>query len=271
MASYDDAHFPLSPRRSGWGRLLFAALLAFVVGVALAGWAVLRHGELIPGWSLLPQRSAPAAAPADAQLAAHAAALEARLARLDLAAQAAAANAGRAEALLTALAARRAIERGRPLGPLEDQLRLHFGASQPGAVTLLAGVARSPVTITSLVAALPALAPEAGVPTGPSGWARVRADLSSLFTIRHEPGDMASPATRLERARTALYRGDVEIAIGEVRKLPAGTAQRGWIANAQRYMQAEAALDQLDVSALTLPATPAPVLPAPAPTSTPPA
>jgi hypothetical protein len=260
MSGFDDTHFPLPPRRTGWGRLLFAAVLAFVVGGAAAGWTILNHGATFAGWSLTPPH-APTATVAVAPVEAHLAMLEARLARLDLEAQAAATNAGRAEALLTALAARRALERGRPLGPLEEQLRLHFGASQPGALAVLLGATRSPVTISSLASALANLAPDASVPAGPAGWARVKADLSSLFAIRHEPGDMASPATRLERARVALYRGDLDSAIGEVRLMPGNPAQRSWIAMAQHYAQAEAALDQLDVSALAQPVAP-PAVPA---------
>ena len=103
MSGFDDTHFPLPPRRTGWGRLLFAAVLAFVVGGAAAGWTILHHGATFAGWSLTPPHSATAPA-AVAPVEAHLATLEARLARLDLEAQAAASNAGRAEALLTALA-----------------------------------------------------------------------------------------------------------------------------------------------------------------------
>ena len=62
------------------------------------------------------------------------AAAEQRLARLDLQAQAAAGNAARAEGLLIAFAARRALERGEELGFLADQLRLRFGDNWPNAV-----------------------------------------------------------------------------------------------------------------------------------------
>lgn len=264
MASFDEAHFPLPPlppRRRGCGAIMLAVLLAFVVGGGAAGWVMLRHPELVrPLATSARPAPVPTTSPAEAQVAT----LEARLARLNLEAQAAAANAGRAEALLSALAARRAIERGRPLGPIEEQLRLHFGASQPGALAVVAGAGRNPVTISTLAASLAGLVPDTSAPTGPSGWARVRADLSNLFTIRHEPGDLATPGTRVERARSSLYRGDVEAAISEVRKLPPAPSSRNWIASAQRYAQVQAALDQLDVSALAQPAPASPALPAPA-------
>ncbi|MGC7532570.1 hypothetical protein ACPWML_26485, partial [Pandoraea pneumonica] len=60
-------------------------------------------------------------------LAAQLSALEARTASIDSTTAAAAAQAGRAEAMMVAFAARRAIDRGVTLGYLEVQLRERFG------------------------------------------------------------------------------------------------------------------------------------------------
>jgi hypothetical protein len=77
-------------------------------------------------------------------------ALEQRLAEINQQANAAAGQATRAEALLVAFAARRAIERGQPLGILENQLRVRFGATQPGAVDRVIAAAAHPNTLGSL-------------------------------------------------------------------------------------------------------------------------
>ena len=59
--------------------------------------------------------------------------LEDRLSRINVQAQAASGNAARAEGLLIAFAARRALDRGSPLGYIDPQLRLRFGDAQPKA------------------------------------------------------------------------------------------------------------------------------------------
>lgn len=87
------------------------------------------------------------------------AAMEQRLARLDLQAQAASGNAARAEGLLIAFATRRSMERGAPLGYLADQLRLRFGDARPNAVRTIIEASRDPVTLDQLMARLEGLSP----------------------------------------------------------------------------------------------------------------
>ncbi|MBS0253997.1 MAG: hypothetical protein JSS36_02000 [Proteobacteria bacterium] len=252
MAGYpEDLIAPAPPPRRG-SRLLLGALLGLVLGGGAVGWVALRHGDWLGRVVATPPAAAPVASPPPAD--ARVAALEARLARLELQASAAAANAGRAEALLTAAAARRAIERGQPLGYLEDQLRQRFGTALPGAVQVVIATSHNPVTLTSLNTALAGLAPVVSTPAGPTGWDRVRAEFSNLFTIRHDRGDSAAPSARLDRARLNLAQGQVDRAIGEVQQLPGNSAAQGWIAAARRYAQVELALDQLETNALTEPA-----------------
>src|SRR3546814_16914803 len=84
--------------------------------------------------------------------------------RSTLQAASASGNATRAEGLLIAFAARRALDRGLSLGYLEAQLRLRFGDDQPTAVKTIIDTARAPITLDQLRRELHALAPQ---PFGP--------------------------------------------------------------------------------------------------------
>src|SRR5690606_6690672 len=85
--------------------------------------------------------------------------MEQRLARLDLQSQAVSGNAARAEGLLIAFAARRAVERGEHLGWLEDQIELRFGAADPAAVQAIIAASQEPVTTERLIARLDEVGP----------------------------------------------------------------------------------------------------------------
>jgi len=182
------------------------------------------------------------------------AAMEQRLARLDLQSQAAAGNAGRAEGLLITFAARRAIERGGELGVLGDQLRLRFGDAQPNAVRTVIAASRNPVTLDQLIARLDGLAPElAAAPPdeGALGW--LSRELSELFVVRHEDSPSPEPRRRLERARLFLESGRADAAVAEVRNLPNAAGARDWIADATRYAKAQEALEVLELAAILEP------------------
>lgn len=178
-------------------------------------------------------------------------AMEQRLTQLDLQAQAASGNAARAEGLLIAFAARRAVERGASLGYLGDQLKVRFGDAQPNAVKAILAEAAHPVTVDTLKARLDGLAPrlvneiEDGV-----SWAWFTRQLNELFIVRSEETPSPAPESRLARARRQLDAGQVETAVAEVRKLPGAAAARQWIADAERYAAAERALDQLETAAV---------------------
>src|SRR3546814_12596719 len=80
--------------------------------------------------------------------------------RSTLQAASASGNATRAEGLLIAFAARRALDRGLSLGYLEAQLRLRFGDDQPNAVKTIIDTARDPITLEQLRSKLDPMAPQ---------------------------------------------------------------------------------------------------------------
>ena len=252
--------------------VLGTSLLAFIGGAALIGWLIYDDRLPIDAGFGRPAVTAPAPKPsplagalptpaASPSLAAAAggmdtriAALEQRIARLDLQAAATEGNTARAEALLVALATRRAIERGAPLGYLETQLKLRFGDAQANAVTTLIDNAQRPVTIDQLSSDLEALAPTLlGTPANEGGWARFTREFSSLFVIRRGDAPSAQPDARLDRARLMLRSGQVETALAEVQRLPGASAAGNWANAARRYAASQKALDLIETSALLEP------------------
>jgi hypothetical protein len=182
------------------------------------------------------------------------AAMEQRLARLDLQAQAAAGNAARAEGLLIAFAARRAIERGAPLGYLSEQLQLRFADALPNAVEAVTAAGEDPVTIDQLLARLEGLAPAlAQEPAGEGVLPRIGRELSQLFVIRTEDTPSPRPQSRLQRARLFLESGRVDAAIGEVSNMPNAAPAQAWIADAERYHRALRGLELLETTAILEP------------------
>lgn len=179
------------------------------------------------------------------------AAMEQRLSKLDLQLQAASGNAARTEGLLVAFAARRAIERGAPLGYLADQLQLRFGDGHPKAVSTVIDFSHNPVTLDQLTARLDGLAPDlvkAPPHEGALSW--LGRELSDLFVIRRESTPSPEPERRLDRARLFLESGRVEPAVAEVQHLPNAQQAAGWIADAQRYDDVRQALDLLETTAI---------------------
>jgi hypothetical protein len=179
------------------------------------------------------------------------AAMEQRLAKLDLQLQAASGNAARTEGLLVAFAARRTIERGEPLGYLADQLKLRFGDGHPNAVRTVIDFSRNPVTLDQLSARLEGLAPQlvkAPPHEGAISW--LGREFSNLFVIRRESTPSPEPERRLDRARLFLESGRIDPAIAEVQHLPNAQQAAGWIADAHRYDQVHQALDLLETTAI---------------------
>lgn len=181
------------------------------------------------------------------------AAAEQRIARIELRAEAASGNAARAEGLLVAFAARRALEKGAELGFLADQLRLRFGDALPNAVDTVIAASRDPVTKDQLIARLDRLSQHLVNPTDQSGFERFREELSQLFVIRRETAPSPQPARRLERARLFIESGRVESAIAEVRNLPGAENAADWIRDAKRYAAAQKALGLIETSAVLEP------------------
>lgn len=265
---------PAAPRGGTSLRTVFgAATLAFLGGAALVGYLVwngqIRLDQSVPTLmgspspviSALPS---PSTAPSPTQAAQAAqdaiihgavdqrvAALEQRLARLDLQAAAAEGNTARAEGLLIAYAARRAVERGAPLGYLADQLKLRFGAAQPMAVETVITAAAKPVTLDRLAGQLDTMATSlTSAPANEGGWDRFKREVSGLFVVRRDSTPSSKPEDRLERARLMLRTGQVDAAADEVGRMPGKTGAAEWIAAARSYAAAERALDLIETTAL---------------------
>lgn len=262
---------PARRGRSRLGLIGFLLLLAFVIGVAITLWAFPRLEHL---WSPRPvlsvadqarlppvvtgTRQPAALRPADAAaqelLDLRVAQLEERLTRINIEAQAASGNAARAEGLLVAFAARRALDSGAPLGYIEGQLRLRFGMAQPRAVATIINASREPVTLVDLEAGLADLAPRLSIdPPGTSWWTTFKRETSNLVTIRKSTTPSPQPERALQRARRLLESGRVEAAMAEVERLPGRALADRWLQMARRYREARRALDLIETAAILEP------------------
>lgn len=279
-----------TPQRSGMRTRTIAALVAGCVLAGAAGmaWLGWRNGfinvEVSDGVPQLVTGSTTAAVLAPSVPAANTAAqmqladastkvalLEQRLAELNQQAIAASGNATRAESLLLAFAARRALERGQALGWIEAQLRARFGAIQGAAVDRLIAAGAAPVTLSQLSEQFELLAPQlAGGSPDESTWDWLSRQMSGLFVIRHDDSPSPAPEVRLVRTRAFLAGGKVDAAIAEVERMPGQTSATDWLAHARDYMATERALDQIEAAALmsTKPAVAPSVAPVAEPSTT---
>ena len=257
-------------RRSGMRTRTIAALIAGCVLAGAAGmaWLGWRNGfvdvdmsEGVPQLVTGPTTAAPPApsvpavqTAAQVQLAdasTKVAMLEQRLAELNQQAIAASGNAVRAESLLLAFAARRALERGQPLGWIETPLRARFGTSQGAAVDRLIAASTAPVTLAQLGEQFELLAPQlAGGSPDEGTWNWLSRQVSGLFVIRHDDAPSPAPESRIVRTRAFLAGGKVEAAIAEVERLPGQATATDWLAHARDYMATARALDQIEAAAL---------------------
>jgi hypothetical protein len=281
---FPTPNFALGARRGPRTRfVLLAVLAAFLLGAGAVGWLAWkgdlpfaagpqRSGQVplageAPGPATLadlpatPESQAEQTAQEVEQVAemqggmeARISGMEQRLARLDLQSQAVSGNAARAEGLLIAFAARRAVERGENLGWLEDQIELRFGAADPAAVRAIIAASQEPVTTDQLVARLDELAPrltqevEQGV-----SWSWFKRQVSEMFIIRKDTTPSPLPHDRLARARSRLQAGAIDAAIASVQQLPGAPAAAGWIKDASRYGAAIKALERLEQKAILEP------------------
>ena len=268
---------PVRKPRSGRGMLLIA-LIAFVLGIALAGWLVwsgklndlFRHAPHMAVQNTTPVTEFPVERPNKAAalpppspspspavpmalgaVETRLALLEERMSRLDLKAESATGNAARAEALLVAFAARRMIDRGEPLGYLENQVRLRFGDAQPNAVQTIIEAAKQPITLDQLAGQLAAATPTlTSAPLNEDAWTRVKRELSNLVVLRRSTTPSPAPQNRAERARLMLASGRVDEAIAEVQRLPGASGAQDWIDAARRYAATQRALDLIETTAM---------------------
>ena len=262
----------LARKPRSWRAPLVIACLGILAGLALAAGGLTRS-EIARGWlfgsaqesvkpdiAYTPQPAKPLASfpqaevnsqmPAD--LSARLASVEARVAKVE---SAGGGDSGRAQALLVAFAARRAVEKGMALGYIEGELSRQFGQSQPRAVSMIIAAAHQPVTRDKLISDFDGIAPLlSGVPADKSWWDSISSGMASLIIVRKAGEPSPDPVQRVARARDMIAAGRVDQALAEVSRLPNRDKAGRWIADARRLIEAQRALDILEASAILPPA-----------------
>lgn len=245
-----------------WTARLAWTLLLLVAGAALATWGLSRWQAGARFFGVAPRSpieivrqplavrpvATQVAAPADA---ARIASLEARLASIESATQATAGSVGRADALLIAFAARRAIDRGVALGYLEPLLVQRFGAEHQAAVATVITASRDAVRLDALVADYEALGPSLrGGGPEEGWWSSVRREFGTIVSIHRADAPSPQPQARYDRALTRLKAGEVDAALAETMRLPGAGNAGTWVVRARRYIAAHRALDAIESAAL---------------------
>jgi hypothetical protein len=252
-------------KQMGWGARLIIGLVLIVVGAAAATWGLAHYQPaakflgVVPVKSAAPETPKPtvpnpvvqtlaAQPPADT---ARIAGLEARLGRVENATERAEGFAGRADALVVAFAARRAIDRGVALGYLENMLVARFGAQLQAAVATVITASHQPVRLNDLIAEYETMGPDLrrGGPQE-SWWTGIRREFGSLVQVHRADRPAANPDTRYNRALQRLSTGDVDQALAETMRLPGASRAGDWVAKARRYVAAHRALDEIESAAL---------------------
>ena len=257
----------------GWGTRLLVSFVLILVGAGAAVWGL---GHYRPAARFLGFASAPSPLNSSARSAspsgpapqtpssttppnenARIAALEQRLSRVESATVQAQGSAGRADALVVAFAARRAIDRGVALGYLENLLAERFGSQHEAAVATIITASREPVRLNDLIDSYETLGPDLrrGGPED-SWWTNFRREMGSLVELHRADRPAANADARYNRALQRLETGDVDQALAETMRLPGAARAAAWTTNARRYVAAHRALDEIESAAL-LPAAPA--------------
>lgn len=247
-----------------WSARLLIGLTLLLAGAAAAAWALARYEPAArflgvapepQPVAVRPQPIAPQPAPpppADAaEQAARIAELEARIERVENAARRVEGSAGRADALLVAFAARRAVDRGVALGYLEPLLLDRFGATHPRAVATVITASRNPVGIDDLVAQYRELAPQLRSGGPQESWrTRFQRELGSLIQIRRADRPSTQPDARFARALARVENGEVDAALAETMRLPGAAHADAWVRKARQYVAVHRALDEIESGAL---------------------
>ncbi|MEO7170519.1 MAG: hypothetical protein V4610_02860 [Pseudomonadota bacterium] len=267
------------PRKLGWRTAAILGAVAFIAGLcamalglyAFPQWfgprpvatvtlpiASTADGQRTPvvivpggGTAAAPAIDLDALSTRENELAARLAELEARTTSISGQARLASGYANRAEGLMIAFAARRQIDRGLPLGYIEEQLRQRFGPIQPEATGTIIQAAQQPVTIEDLRVGLDAISSELRTGAATDGWlASLRRELGNLIVLHRADTPSPLPADRLARARRTLEAGHVEAALAEVARMPGAPQAERWTTAARRYIGARQALDTIETAAI---------------------
>jgi hypothetical protein len=246
-----------------WGARLLIALAFVLVGAAAAIWILAHYqraaqtlGVVQPVRQPVQAAASPAVAPRPATQPAPAdnariAVLEQRLAQVENATERAEGFAGRADALVVAFAARRAIDRGVALGYLENLLVDRFGAQHQAAVATIITESRQPVRLEDLSSEYEALGPvlRSGGPQD-SWWTNFKRELGSLVEVHRAERPAVNAEARYNRALRRLSSGDVDQALVETMRMPGAARATNWTTKARRYVAAHRALDEIESAAL---------------------
>lgn len=256
----------------GWGARLLVALVLILAGAAATIWALGHYQPAARFLGIAPPAPPPMAAPkpaaptppapvvqpstTDAADGARISQLEGRVSQVENATERAEGSAGRADALVIAFAARRAIDRGIALGYLENLLMERFGPQHQAAVATIITASHQPVRLAELIDEYQALGPELrrGGPQD-SWWTNFKRDLGSLIEVHRADRPAVNIEARYRRALQQLLSGDVDQALAETMRLPGAPRANDWAAKARRYVAAHRALDEIESAALL----PAPV------------
>ncbi len=255
----------------GWRgyALVIAAIL--VLGILLGGWIMLRYGDDVrsladssaaqaapkpapknaTGQNMPPKQSPPLVAPVQDYVPSKSVTLgPAGSVSAELAA--AKMQSARAESILIVAAARRALDRGLPLGYIEPLLVQRFGESQGYAVKTIIAVSRKPVTLENLRIRLNTLEPVLLRKEKPDAgfWASLNAEVNQLVVVGDGSKPGQSPQDRMARALRLMDSERIDAAIIEVEALSGKTLAPRWLDDARRYHEARRALDVIETAAL---------------------
>jgi hypothetical protein len=253
-----------------WTARLLIGLVLLLIGAAAATWG-LAHYQPAAKFLGVVEPSTPAEAEAltpkpvvmdprlpqqaggtnDPEDAAKISTLEQRVARVEQAAQRTESFAGRADALVVAFAARRAIDRGVALGYLEPLLVDRFGAQHQAAVATVITASRQPVRLNDLTSEYEAIGEDLrrGGPEE-SWWNGLKRELGSVVEVHKANRPAMNADARYNRALARLNTGDVDQALAETMRLPGASRAGDWTNQARRYVAAHRALDEIESAAL---------------------
>ena len=252
-----------------WTARLLVGLVLLLVGAAAATWGLARYqpaarflgvvqpahqapqAVLTPKPVVMNPQLPQSAGANDPEDAAKILTLEQRVARIEAATQRTESFAGRADALVVAFAARRAVDRGVALGYLEPLLLDRFRAQHQAAVATVITASHQPVRLNDLTSEYEAIGDDLrrGGPEE-SWWAGFKRELGSVVEVHKSNRPAMNADARYNRALARLNTGDVDQALAETMRLPGASRADDWTNKARRYVAAHRALDEIESAAL---------------------
>jgi len=252
-----------------WTARLLVGLVLLLVGAAAATWGLARYqpaarflgvvqpahqapqAVLTPKPVVMNPQLPQSAGANDPEDAAKILTLEQRVARIEAATQRTESFAGRADALVVAFAARRAVDRGVALGYLEPLLLDRFRAQHQAAVATIITASHQPVRLNDLTSEYEAIGDDLrrGGPEE-SWWAGFKRELGSVVEVHKSDRPAMNADARYNRALARLNTGDVDQALAETMRLPGASRADDWTNKARRYVAAHRALDEIESAAL---------------------